>query len=220
MKRLVIFGIGQIAEIAHYLFSEDSSYDVAGFTVDAAYCDRREHFGLPVTPFEEITETYSPDDFALFIAMGYGRVNDLRAAKVAEARAKNFELASYTSSRAWVWRGYEARPNTLIMEHNTVQPFVTIGENTILWSGNHVGHHTAIGDNCFIASHAVISGSVSIGDNCFIGVNATVRDNISLGHHCVVGAGALVVQDAPDLTVFPGPATEPSKVPSNRLRSI
>ena len=60
----------------------------------------------------------------------------------------------------------------MIMEHNTIQPYVTIGENTILWSGNHVGHHTQIGKNVFIASHAVISGSVIVGENSFIGVNA------------------------------------------------
>ena len=38
----------------------------------------------------------------------------------------------------------------MIMEHNTIQPYVTIGENTILWSGNHVGHHTQIGKNVIL----------------------------------------------------------------------
>ncbi|MEL0021919.1 MAG: DapH/DapD/GlmU-related protein, partial [Rickettsiales bacterium] len=89
-----------------------------------------------------------------------------------------------------------------------------------LWSGNHIGHHTRIGANVFIASHAVVSGAVAIGDNCFIGVNSTIRDNINLGARCVVGAGALVLSDAPTGTVFPGTATIPSRVPSDRLRSI
>lgn len=220
MNRLVIFGTGQIAEVAHYYFTEDSPYNVAAFTVDAAWLGATELFGLPVTPFEEVERHYPPDDFVLFVAMGYGKVNANRAAKVGEARAKGYRLAHYVSSRAWVWKGFAPRENLMLMEHNTVQPYVTIGENTTLWSGNHIGHHTAIGSNVFIASHAVISGSVSVGDNCFIGVNATVRDNITLGAGCVLGAGALVVKDAPDRTVFPGPATEPSRVPSNRLRSI
>lgn len=220
MRRLIIFGIGQIGEVAHYLFTEDSPYDVAAFTVDSDYCDRDNLLGIPVVPFEDIATHYPPDDHELFVAMGYGGVNDRRTEKVAEARAKGFTLAAYTSTRAWVWRGYSPQPNTMIMEHNTVQPFVEIGENSILWSGNHIGHHTRIGANVFIASHAVISGAVEVGDNCFIGVNATIRDNVSLGAHCVVGAGALIVKDAPDRTVFPGSATPPSKVPSNRLRSI
>jgi len=39
MKRLVIFGVGQIGQVAHYYFTEDSDYEVAAFTVDAAYLD-------------------------------------------------------------------------------------------------------------------------------------------------------------------------------------
>ena len=220
MKRLVIFGIGQIAEVAQYLFAEDSKFAFSGFTVDGDYCDRSEHLGFPVIPFEDVTDRFPPDDFSIFVAMGYGAVNKQRTAKVAEVRAKGYQLASYASSRAWLWKGFEAEPNTMIMEHNTIQPYVTIGENTILWSGNHVGHHTQIGKNVFIASHAVISGSVIVGENSFIGANATLRDNIVLGRECVVGAGALVLADAPDKTVFPGQATEASRVPSDRLRSI
>ena len=220
MKRLVIFGIGSIAEVAHYLFSEDSDYSVAAFTVDEEYRDRDTHLGLPVVPFERIEESYSPDHFSLFVAMGYAKVNMLRTNKIAEARSKGFNLASYISSRAWVWRGYEARANTMIMEHNTIQPYVTIGENCTLWSGNHIGHHTQIANNVFIASHAVISGSVNIGDNCFICVNATLRDNITIGAECVIGAGTLLVNDAPPKSVFRSMGTEPSKVPSDRLRSV
>ena len=220
MKRLIIFGIGQIAEVAHYLFTEDSAFEVSGFTVDAKYCDRLEHLGVPVAPFETVTEAFPPDDFSIFIAIGYGDLNKRRTAKVAEARCKGYRLASYASSRAWIWRGFRTEPNTMIMEHNTIQPYVNIGENCILWSGNHIGHHTRIGENVFIASHAVISGSVVIGNNSFIGVNATLRDNIKLGRDCVVGAGALVLSDGPDKTVYPGRPTEPSLVPSNRLRTI
>ncbi len=106
------------------------------------------------------------------------------------------------------------------MEHNTIQPFVEIGENVTLWSGNHIGHHSRIGDNAFIASQAVMSGNVIVGPHSFIGVNATLRDNIALGRACVVGAGALVLADAPDETVFPGKATEPARIPSNQLRAI
>ena len=35
MKRLVIFGIGQIAEVAQYLFAEDSEFTFSGFTSTA-----------------------------------------------------------------------------------------------------------------------------------------------------------------------------------------
>ena len=220
MKRVLIFGTGQIGQVAHYYFSEDSDYDVVGFTVDSAFIEQGGGIALPVAPFEEVEKRFPPDQCDMFVAMGYGKLNRLREAKLREARAKGYGIAHYVSSRACVWRGFEPKDNMFLLENNTVQPFVTIGENTTLWSGNHIGHHATIGANVFIASHAVISGSVTIGDNSFIGVNATVADNLDVGARCVVGAGALLLRDAADDSVFPAAATEKSKVTSDRLRGI
>jgi len=220
MKRLVIFGAGQIGQVAHYYFTEDSDYDVAAFTVDAAYLDADRFLGLPVLPFEDIEKHSAPGEYDIFVAMGYGQLNRSREEKVSAARAKGYRLAHFISNRAEVWSGFEPSENLFILENNTVQPFVTIGENTTLWSGNHIGHHTTIGANVFIASHAVISGAVTIGDNSFVGVNATVADNITVGRRTVIGAGALLLNDAPDNGVFAVAGTEKSKVPSNRLRGL
>jgi len=110
--------------------------------------------------------------------------------------------------------------NCFIFEDNTVQPFVTIGNNVTLWSGNHIGHHSVIHDHCFIASHVVVSGGVEIGEQCFIGVNATLRDHIRVGARCVIGAGALLLDHAEPEGVYLGAATERSRVPSSRLRKL
>ena len=220
MKNLVIFGIGQIGQTIHYYFTEEGGRKVVAFTADAAYCDADSLFGVPVVPFETIEASYPPDTHELFIAMGYHRVNTTREAKTREAEEKGYALASHISPRAAVWSGFTANPNTIIMENNVIQPFVTIGKNVIMWSGNHVGHHAAIADHCFIASHAVISGSVRVGEGTFVGVNATIRDNVRIGARNVLGAGTLILGDTPDNAVFMGPATEMSRVPSNRLRSI
>ena len=108
--------------------------------------------------------------------------------------------------------------NCFILEDNTIQPFVSIGNNVTLWSGNHIGHHSTIHDHCFIASHVVISGGVEIDESCFIGVNATLRDHIKVGAKCVIGAGALLLADTEPEGVYMGQATERAKVPSTRLR--
>ncbi len=36
-NKLVIFGSGDIAQLAHYYFTNDSLYDVVAFTVDSEY---------------------------------------------------------------------------------------------------------------------------------------------------------------------------------------
>jgi len=220
MEKLVIFGAGQIAEVARFYFENDSQYRVEAFTVDAAYLREASVGGLPVVAFEELAKKYPPDQYRIFVAMSYHRVNALRAEKLASAESLGYRAASYLSSKATAWPGLELGPNCFILEDNTIQPFARIGRNVTLWSGNHIGHHAVIGDHVFVASQAVISGAVTVGDYSFVGVNATIRDNVRIGRSCVIGAGALILQDTKDLEVYVGEASSASKVPSNRLRGI
>ncbi|MDR9777569.1 acetyltransferase [Rhizobium hidalgonense] len=219
-KRLVIFGAGDIAQIAHSYFSADSDYTVVAFTVDGAFLTGPEFCGLPVVPFESATETYPPSTYAMFVALSYTKLNALRRQKYEAAKASGYEIASYVSSRANVLNGGRIGENCFIFEDNTIQPFATIGDNVTLWSGNHIGHHSTIGNHTFIASHVVVSGGVEIGEQCFIGVNATLRDHIKIGDRCVIGAGTLILSDAEPEGVYVAQATERSKVPSTKLRKI
>lgn len=219
-KPLIIFGCGEIAQLAHYYFSTDSSYEVIAFTVDANYIKEVEFCGLPLVPFENVAEKYPPDSYDLFIALSYSKLNAVRKEKFFAAKEMGYELVSFISSRATVLNERRIGENCLILEDNTIQPFVIIGNNVTLWSGNHIGHHSVIHDHTFIASHVVISGGVEIGEQCFIGVNVTLRDHIIIGDKCVIGAGALLLADAEPEGVYIGTATERSKVPSARLRGI
>jgi sugar O-acyltransferase (sialic acid O-acetyltransferase NeuD family) len=219
-KSLVIFGSGDIAQLAHFYFSTDSAYEVVAFTVDAAYLTNTTFCGLPVIPFEKIAKQYAPEQYELFVALSYSKLNAVRKEKYLAAKAIGYRLASFISSRATVLNEGCIGENCFIFEDNTIQPFVTIGNNITLWSGNHIGHHSTIKDHCFIASHVVVSGGVEIGEQCFIGVNATLRDHIKVGERCVVGAGALLLVDAEPEGVYLGTATERSRVPSTRLRGI
>ena len=219
-KNLVIFGAGDIAQLAHFYFSKDSEYSVVAFTVDAAYLNDNEFCGLPVVPFEEIATVYPPNQFELFVAVSYTKLNLIRKEKYLAAKALGYNIASYISSKATVLNDGLIGENCFVLEDNTVQPFASIGNNVTLWSGNHIGHHSVIKDHTFIASHVVISGGVEIGEQCFIGVNATFRDHIKIGEKCVIGAGAILLADAEPEGVYIGTATERSKVPSSRLRKI
>jgi sugar O-acyltransferase (sialic acid O-acetyltransferase NeuD family) len=219
-KPLVIFGTGDIAQLAHYYFSTDSEYEVIAFTADAVYITEEKFCGLPVISFKELVNRYSPDTHQLFVALSYSKLNAVRKEKYLAAKALGYRIASFISSKATVLNGGCIGENCFIFEDNTIQPFVTIGNNITLWSGNHIGHHSIIKDHCFIASHVVISGGVEVGEQCFIGVNATLRDHIKIGEKCVIGAGALMLADAEPEGVFIGAATDRAKVPSTRLRGI
>ncbi|WP_419767389.1 acetyltransferase [Arcobacter sp.] len=219
MKKLIIFGIGEQAEMAYYYFKHDSSYKITAFTVDKEYIEKETLFDLPIIEFGSIESKFSKDDHELFIAVGYNKINKLRTEKYIACKNKGYKIASYISTKASVFTD-NIGENVFVLEDNTIQPYVRIGNNVTLWSGNHIGHHSIIEDNCFITSHVVISGGCKIGENSFIGVNATLRDHIKIGKSNVIGAGALILGDTEDNKVYMEIATEASRVPSNRLRGI
>jgi sugar O-acyltransferase (sialic acid O-acetyltransferase NeuD family) len=218
--QIVIFGTGENAEVADFYFTHDSKFEVAGFTVDEAYLTGARFRDRPVVAFERITEAFPPERFGLFVAVGYARLNAIRAEKVLAARTKGYGLVSYLSSRATVFPGFELKENCFILEDNTIQPFARVGANVTLWSGNHIGHHSIIEDDVFITSHVVVSGGVRIGQGSFVGVNVTIRDHVTIGRKCVLGAAALILEDQPEFSVIAPRGTERSPVPSTRLRRI
>jgi len=219
-QQIIIFGTGEIAELADFYFTHDSEFEVAGFTVDGAYLKQTEFRGRPVVAFERLLEQFPPDRYGIFVAVSYAKINAVRAEKVAAARAKGYALATYLSSRATAFAGFVPQENCFILEDNTIQPFARIGANVTLWSGNHIGHHAIIEDDVFLASHVVVSGGVRIGQGSFVGVNVTIRDHVTIGKKCVLGAGALVLEDQPDFSVVAPRGTERSPVPSTRLRNL
>lgn len=219
-KPLVIFGIGDIGELAAYLFELHTDYEVVGFCVDKDYVKADSFMGKSLVAFEEVTKRFPPATHHMYVGIGYTKINQVREGKYHAAKAAGYTLATYVSPHATVFDNVQIGDNCFIFEDNTVQPFVKIGSNNVVWSGNHIGHHTVIGDHCFITSHVVISGRCTIGNNTFIGVNATLRDHLSIGSHCVIGAGTVLLKDAANSQVFIAQSTEASPVPSQRLRGI
>jgi hypothetical protein len=122
MKNLVIFGTRQIAKVCAYYFRHDSDYRIVGYTVDGAFLDNYQFDGLPVVPFEDVAKRFAPAEHDMFVAIGYGKMNRLRAEKFAAAKSLGYTLARYVSSRAFTWPGLAVGENTFVMEANVIQP--------------------------------------------------------------------------------------------------
>jgi sugar O-acyltransferase (sialic acid O-acetyltransferase NeuD family) len=207
-RTIVVFGAGDIAKLAHFYFSRDSDFEVTAFTVDREFLSGEEFCGLPVCPADELVARYPPDTFGMFVALSYRNMNRLRMTKYAAMRDAGYRLVTYVSSRCTYLS--ESRPgdNCFILEDNTIQPFVTVGNNVTMWSGNHIGHDSIIEDHCFISSHVVVSGHVRVGERSFLGVNATLRNAISIAPGTLVGAGAAIMRDTKPNEVYLPPAAK------------
>src|SRR6476620_8478124 len=120
-SKLVIVGDGEFARIAHEYFSHDSPHTVVGFAVERDYLKSSRFLDLPVVPFEEIELNFAPDRHKVFVAVTYAQLNRVRARLYQQAKLKGYELASYVSSHAFVWRNAVVGENVFIFENNVIQ---------------------------------------------------------------------------------------------------
>lgn len=217
MAKIIIFGAGDIARLAHYYFTRDSAHEVVAFTVDQQYRREEVFLGLPLFDFEEIPAHYPPNSYKMFVALSYAKMNKIRAEKYYRAKALGYELVSYVSRKCSFLTDHPVGDNCFILEDNTIQPFVKIGNNVTLWSGNHIGHDSIIEDHCFLASHIVVSGHVHIHPYCFIGVNATLRNSITIAHETLIGAGAVIMKNTVEKGVYIPQRTDLFKKKSDEI---
>jgi sugar O-acyltransferase (sialic acid O-acetyltransferase NeuD family) len=205
MAKIIIFGCGDISQLAKYYFEIDSPHEIVAFTLDSNYITESNFEGLPVYPFEEIEKKFNPNEFKMFIAISYGEMNKLRERKFYEAKKKGYQLVSYISSHATYLSQFKCGENCFIFEDNTIQPYVEIGDNVTIWSGNHIGHHSKIHSHNFISSHVVISGHCEIESNCFLGVNSTISHWVKISSGTLVGAGSFISKNTEPYSVYVPP---------------
>ena len=217
MAQLVIFGTGDIARLAHFYFTTDSPHEVVAFVVDAAYKQSDTFEGLPLCAFDEVSSRYPPSDIETFVALSYARMNRVRRAKYDAMKELGYRCVTYVSSRCTYLSRTPPGDNCFILEDNTVQPFVTIGNNVTLWSGNHIGHDSAIEDHCFISSHVVVSGRVRVGAGSFLGVNSTLRNAITIAPETLVAAGAVIMKDTDAKGVYLSERAKRAPKPSDEI---
>lgn len=208
-KKLIIFGLGDFAEIAMEYFQKDSDFEVVGFSVEKEFLTQNKKFGMPIHEFESLDSLVDTSDHYFFCALLYTDMNDVRTRIVNSAKEKGFKLATYISSNAFVWDIQKIGEHCFIFENNTIQPFVTIERNCILWSGNHIGHHSVIRENTFISSQVVVSGAVEIGANCFIGVNSTISNSVTVGDRSWLSMSSIVTKSVPNGSLV---VSQPSKI--------
>lgn len=194
-KNLIIIGATEFAEIAYEYFMEESEYRVVAFAVDAEYIVRDTLKNIPVIPLEKVFSDYPPEEFELFTAVTYKKINGLRRDFYNKGKERGYSFATFVSPAAFVWKNVSVGEDVFIFENNTIQYNARIGNGVVIWSGNHIGHSAVIDDFCFISSHVVVSGYTRIGEKSFCGVNSTIANNICIAPKTIMGAGSVITKD-------------------------
>lgn len=217
MEKVVLFGTGQIASVFYSYLTYDSPSEVVAFAVDRKEIKEDTLFGLPVVPFENVASIYPSDEYRMFVAVSYKKLNRLRAEKYRQAKALGYQLISYVHSKATLSPDAVIGDNCIISPNSVILPHARIGNNVHIGSGTIVGHHTVIGDHCWVTAGALIMGTVIVEPYCFLGANATVRDRLTIARECIIGAGALILGDTQEREVYMGTSAERLPISSNEL---
>ena len=202
-QKLVIYGAGELAELAYFYFTHDSSYTPVAFSVDAEYKKEESFLGLPLVSFEEVEDIYPPDEVSFFCAIGYKQMR-LRSEPYLKAKKKGYRFVSYVSSKAVVQPDLQMGENNFIMPNVAIDPFVKIGDNNILWSSSLIASYSTIGDHNHISCGVTLASSVRVGSSCFIGAGATIIDRLVLADESAVAAAALLRNDTERCTLYMG----------------
>jgi sugar O-acyltransferase (sialic acid O-acetyltransferase NeuD family) len=204
---LLIFGTGNNAECAHYYLTHDvaykNKYEVVGFITENKDANMSNFCGLDVHELDGIETLFDPSLIKVIAPISGRNMNKYRERIFNTLLEKRFEFINYISSKANVFTEKIGR-NCFILEDNTIQPFVEIGDNCMIWSGNHIGHHSKLGNHIFMTSHIVISGLCQIGDYCYIGVNVSIRDSTILAPNTVIGMHSGVTKNTESYKIYTG----------------
>jgi sugar O-acyltransferase (sialic acid O-acetyltransferase NeuD family) len=201
MSKVILFGTGRGADVAHRFLTRDSEHEVCGFAVDRQHKTVDTFRDLPVVAFEEVERRFPPDEYKMLILLGYQGMNALRASKYEEARRKGYSLISYANSQFYRAEELHIGENCFILDNQSISLDVKIGNNVVMWSSNHIGDLSVIEDHVWLASHVTIAANVTVGQGCFLGIGATAGNNVKLGKGTFVGANALVASDTAENSV-------------------
>lgn len=216
-NKVIIFGILDLAELAHFYLTHDSNFEVVAFTVNKSYIEspffkpKGSEIYYPLVPFENIESLYSPSEYYLFAPITGTKMNLNRKKIYEEGKNKGYNFISYISSKATTFNS-KIGENCFILEDNTIQPFTEIADNVILWSGNHIGHHSKIESHCFFTSHVVLSGRCHVKERSWFGVNSTIRDGIVIEECTLIAMGSLITKNTERFGFYLGsPAKKQTK---------
>ena len=196
MKKVIIFGDRDLAELAHYYLTNDANREIACFALNESHIKESNFCGLPIVSFESIKKTHPPEDYDFIAPLYASEMNKFKERIYKQAKSLGYEMISYVSSKAMTWNS-KIGENCFIFEGCNIQPFVQLGNNIVIWSYTHIGHHSIVKDHVFMSGYAAIAGHNLINSYCFIGSNSTTKEFTEIPEGSFIGQDASVIK-SPD----------------------
>lgn len=199
MRNLVIIGTNTTARHVYSFVNYHKLFNIIGFAVNREYKNSDSFCELPVYELESLKDRYDKDDYYVFIALLWNRLNGDRQKLYNYCKSQGFRLANLISPLAVV-RSPINGDNCWIHDYVIIQNNSKIGSDVAIMSGSLIGADTKVGAHCFFGAQSVLGGGSSVGERSFIGIKATVFDDTIIGRKCIIGACTAIKRNMPDFS--------------------
>ncbi|UZE97558.1 LbetaH domain-containing protein [Alkalimarinus alittae] len=204
-KKLIIYGNGHMAKMIYQFVKYD--FDVVAFTVDRS-CIGVENVeikniaSLPLIPFDEIEQAFSPKQYYMLTAVGFVGMNNIREQKYLEAKAMGYRFVNYIHSSVIQHSCLTLGENNIILDHASIHPYTVIGNCNFISSNSNIGHGCSIGDNNWINAGVAVAGETRIKSHVFLGVNSSLGHGLLIESKTFVGANTQINRNTEFGNVF------------------
>jgi acetyltransferase-like isoleucine patch superfamily enzyme len=216
-KNVVIYGIGQQADLAHYYFEHDIGRDVIAYIIDFEVKDKRKN-DLPVYYLNEFKNKLEGKEFEVFIAVGGVGLNAVREYYFLHFLKMGIPVTNCISDNTRIHQNTKIGLNTFIDDTTSIMPFCQIGNNFSTIKG-FIGHHSVVEDNVSIMA-AQIGGNVIIGNNCFIAMGATITSGVTIGEFSIIDSGSIINKNIPPHSVISTHKSIQRNIDSRRVKLL
>jgi sugar O-acyltransferase (sialic acid O-acetyltransferase NeuD family) len=193
-RKLLIFGNSMLAKVMLFYFQRDSSYDVAGFTVDRKYISDAYFCGLPVFPFEEVQKTHPKTEFEIFVAIGPTKMNSLREEVYKRVKSKGYGCATYISTHAIC--DSPLGENCFVGDMSIINPFVKIGYNNFFFEKVFIANDSIVENNCYFSPLSTIGTFSEINSNCVLGTGSIIKTSVNIAEKTLIGASCYISRNS------------------------
>ena len=202
-ENVLIYGIGSLGEKIFEYNKRDCKYNIVGFIDDKQNLEP-EFCGIPTMNYEQFKRRYRPEDYKLFVAIGYVKCSYYRETVCNKVSSDCYETINYISPNAICWEGALIGRNIFIADNVFVGHGCKIMDGVILYEGCTFSHDVEIGAYSFLSLRVAFGGYTKLGNNSFVGLNTTVKDDVTIGAYNIVGCGTNVIKSTEDYNVTVG----------------
>ena len=208
--KLYIIGAGSVGgHIAMNLEQYTRDVTLMGFFDDHPKKIGTDFCGFPV--LGPVSEVLTLGEVNLVLGIAFPKIKKQIHKKL--RGQSRFNWPTFVHRKAWVSRGVEIGPGSIIYPGSSINYGSHIGSFVVMNMNCAIGHDTTIGNFASLAPVIATGGHTSIEDGVDMGIGSSTIQNIVIGESSVIGGGAMVTKNIPANSLAAG-------VPASLIRTL